>query len=127
MHPALLVAVRHFLVDDAPAGCHPLHVTGGDGALVAHAVAMIDIPRQDVRNGLDPAVGMPGETGEVILGSLVPEIVQEEEGIKALRLPEPERASKLDTGPFHRRGRLDETLDWPNGHAAKILRPGTAG
>ena len=117
MHPALLVAVRHFLVDDAAAGGHPLHVARGDGSLVAHAVAVIHAPREDVRDRLDAAVGMPGKAGEVVLGSLVPEVIEEKEGIEALRLAETECAAELDAGPFHGRGGLDEALDWPNGHA----------
>ena len=35
MHAARDVSVRHFLVDNAAAGRHPLDVAGGDGAAVS--------------------------------------------------------------------------------------------
>src|SRR2546427_3396269 len=38
---ALLITLRHFLVQDAAAGGHPLHVAGGHLALVAETVAVL--------------------------------------------------------------------------------------
>jgi hypothetical protein len=42
VHAAGLIAFRHFLVDDAAAGGHPLHIAGGDSAAIAHAVPVFN-------------------------------------------------------------------------------------
>ncbi len=82
MHAPCGIALGHLLVNDAAAGGHPLHVAGGDGAAVAHAVAVLDGAGQHVGDGLDAAMRMPGKAGEVILGNVVAEIVEEQEGIE---------------------------------------------
>ena len=89
MHAARRVALGHFLVNDAAARGHPLHVAGGDGAVVAHAVAMLHGSGEHVGNRLDAAVRMPRKSGEVILGDVIAEIVEEQEGIEVGVLPKP--------------------------------------
>src|SRR5690242_19819362 len=42
VHAAVLIAARHFLVKDAAAGRHPLHVAGAHRAAIAEAVAVLD-------------------------------------------------------------------------------------
>ena len=77
VHAAGRIALGHFLMDDAAAGGHPLHVAGGDGAVVAHAVAVFDGAGEDVGDGLDAAMRMPGEAGEIVFGDVVAEIVEQ--------------------------------------------------
>ena len=62
MHATGGIALGHFLVNDAAAGRHPLHVTSGDGASVAHAVSVFHGPGQHVSDGLNASVGMPGKS-----------------------------------------------------------------
>ena len=62
-------------MDDAAPCRHPLDVSGGDGAAIPEAVAVLDGAREDVRDGLDPAVRVPGKAGQVLLGIVVPEVV----------------------------------------------------
>jgi hypothetical protein len=38
---------------------------------------MLDGSREDIGNGLDPAVRMPGKTSQVIFGYVVAKIVEE--------------------------------------------------
>src|SRR2546422_115592 len=57
----------HLLMEDPAAGGHPLHITGSQGALVTEAVTVVHRPREDIGDGFDPAMGVPGEPGEVIL------------------------------------------------------------
>ncbi len=116
MHAARRVALGHFLVDDAAAGGHPLHVAGGDGAVVAHAVAVFDGSGQDVGDGLDAAMRMPGKSGEIILGNIVAEIVEEQERIEVVGVAEAEGAAQMHSGAFERGLGLDEALDGSNGH-----------
>ena len=63
VHAALRVALRHFLMHDAAARGHPLHVAGAERAAVAEAVAVLDGAGEHVGDGLDAAVRMPGEAG----------------------------------------------------------------
>ena len=122
MHAAGRVALGHFLVNDAAAGGHPLHVAGGDGAVVAHAVAVFDGSGENVGDGLDAAMRMPRESGEVVLGDVVAEVVEEQERIEILGVAEAERAAQMDSGAFERGLGLDKALDGSNGHVGLRYR-----
>ena len=77
MHAALGIALRHFLMDDSAARRHPLDVAGGNGAAIAHAIAVFHGSGQYICYGLDPTVRMPGEAGEIVGGNVVAEIVEQ--------------------------------------------------
>ena len=93
MHPAALIALGHLLMENAAAGGHPLHVSSAHRALIAEAVAVLHAAAQHVRDRLDAAVRVPGESREVILGMLVAKIIQEQERIEVARAAKPERAT----------------------------------
>ena len=96
------IALGHLLVDDAAARGHPLHVAGGDGAVVAHAVAVLDGSGEDIGDGLDPAMRVPRKAREIILGNVIAEIVEEQEGIEIGRIAEAERAAQVHARAFER-------------------------
>jgi hypothetical protein len=48
-------------------------------------------------------MGVPGKAAQVILGPVVAEIVEEQEGVKLLRVVKAEGAVKMDAGAFQRR------------------------
>ena len=116
MHAALGIPLGHLLVQDAPASRHPLHVPGSQAAAVAQTVAVGDSPGQHVGDGLDAAVRVPWESGPVVLGVVVAEIVEQQEGIEVIRLAEAESAVQPHTGPFDRRRTVDDALDRAYGH-----------
>ena len=116
MHAAGGVALGHFLMNDAAAGGHPLNVAGGDGAVVAHAVAVFDGAGENVSDGLDAAMRMPGKSGEIVLGNVVAEIVEQQERIELVRVAEAEGAAQMDSRTFECGLGLDEALDGSNGH-----------
>src|SRR2546426_210836 len=60
VHPAALVALGHLLVQDAGARSHPLHVPGAERAAVTQAVAVLHRAAQDVGDGFDAPMGVPG-------------------------------------------------------------------
>ena len=101
MHAAALVALGHLLVQDAAARGHPLDVARGHAALVAEAVAVGDFAGQNVGDGLDSAVRMPGEAGEIVRGILVAEVIQQQEGIELLCFAETEGALQLNARTFN--------------------------
>ena len=121
VHAAGRVALGHFLVDDAAAGGHPLDVAGGDGAVVAHAVAVLDGAGEHVGDGLDAAMRMPGEAGEVVLGDVVAEVVEQEERIEVGGVAEAEGAAEMDAGAFEGGLGFDKPLDGSNGHGASLV------
>ena len=122
MHPAILVALRHLLVNDAAPGGHPLDVAGADGAAVAHAVAVLHRSRQDVGDRLDSAVRMPREARQVILRNVIAEVVEQEEWVEVGRIAEPERAAQTHARAFKRRLGFTESLNRSNRHIRSPMR-----
>ena len=55
-------ATRHFLVEDAAPGTHPLYIAGTDDTLVAEAVAMTRGTFEHIRDSFNPAVWVIGKT-----------------------------------------------------------------
>src|SRR5437870_2219787 len=94
-----MIAFGHFLMDDASARRHPLDVAGGNGALISHAIAVLDLSREDIGDGFDPTVRVPGEPGQIILGNVVAEVVEKEEWVEVGRIAEAEGAAQMHAGP----------------------------
>jgi hypothetical protein len=64
--------------------------------LVAQAVAVLHLAGQHVGDGLDPPVRAPRESGQVVGGVLVAEVVEQEKGIEFGGFAEAEGALELD-------------------------------
>ena len=79
---------------------------------------------QHVGDGLDAAVRMPGEAGEVVVGIVVAEIVQQQERIELLGLAEAEGAAQLHAGALHGRLGLDDAFHGTDGHDTLTFRVG---
>jgi len=94
MHPALRITLRHFLVQDAAARRHPLHIAGTHLALVAQAIAVLNRTGQHVSNGFNPAVRMPRKSGQIIFRIVVAKIVQQQKRIEILRFAETVRRAR---------------------------------
>src|SRR6187200_3253672 len=103
-------------MEDAAPGGHPLHVARPERAAVAKAVALVHLAAQHVGDRLDAAVRMPRKAGEILLGVVVAEIVEEEKRIEVGGVAEPERATQVHPGPLDRRLRLADALDGSDGH-----------
>ena len=116
VHAPGLIALGHLLMDDSLAGGHPLDVARGDRALVAHAVGVVHRSGQDIRDGFDPAVRMPGESRQIIGGNVVAEVVEQQERIEIGGVAEPERAAQVYAGSFERRLGLDQTFHGSDRH-----------
>src|SRR5881296_4427737 len=96
----------------------------------SQAVAVLNGPVEDVGDGFDPAMGMPRESGAVVLRVVVAEVVQQEEGIELVGVPEAERPAQLHARALDRGLRLNDRLDRPDGHGvsssyAMVTRGGT--
>jgi hypothetical protein len=97
-------------MDDAAAGGHPLHVARAERALVAEAVAVLDVAGEDVGDRLDAAVWVPREAFEVVLRHVVAEVVEKKEGIEVAGIAEAEGAAEMNSGAFDRGAGLTERL-----------------
>src|SRR5262249_32474037 len=82
VHPALDVALRHFLVDYPAAGSHPLNVARADDATITHAVAVFDFAGKHVSYRLNASMRMPRKSVEIVLGDVVPKVVQQQKRIE---------------------------------------------
>ena len=99
MHLANRITLRHFLVDNALACCHPLYVASADGAMIAQAVGVLDGAGQNVGDGLDATVRVPGKAGQIILWNVIAEIVQQQERSNSEVLPKPNARRKCTPAP----------------------------
>src|SRR6185312_15383744 len=116
MHPARRIAFRHLLMDDASPCRHPLDIARRNGAVVAHAIAVLHGSRQDVRDGLDSTVGVPREPRQIVLGNVIAEVVEKEKWVELGCVAESERAAQVHARAFERRLGPDESLNGSKGH-----------
>src|SRR5213595_60027 len=121
-HPALAVALRHLLVDDAAAGGHPLHVPRRDDAAVPEAVPVLHVAGEDVRDRLDAAVRVPGEPADVLGRVVRTEVVEEEERVELRYLVVAEHALQADAGALDGRFCLPDLLDPADVGHRRLLR-----
>ncbi len=116
VHFARCVALGHLLVDNPAPRRHPLHVAGGDGAAIAHAVAVLHGSGEHIGDGLDPAVRVPREARQVVLGNVVAEVVEQQKRVEIGRIAEAERAAQVYARAFESRLGFDEPLNRPKRH-----------
>ena len=103
MHLPLRVSGRHFLVDDAGTGGHPLYVTVAEHTTVAKRITMFDIALQDIGDGLDATMRVPGKAFQIFRRVVIPEIVHHQERIERIGIAEAKYAVEMDTCALHRR------------------------
>src|SRR6266446_890475 len=114
-------------MDDAAAGGHPLDVTGGDGAVIPHAVAVFHGPGKNVRDGFDAAVRMPRETRQIIFRNIVAKVVEEKKRVEVRGVAKAERTAQVHARTFHRWLGFDEPLHRSNQHSASSRESLTLG
>ena len=117
----MVIPLRHFLVDDAAAGGHPLHITCTDHAGVAQAVAMLHFARQHIGDGFNPAVGMPGKARGVIRRVIPAKIIQQQEWVKEVRVAKSKSAPQMHPRAFQGGPAGRETLYFSSGAHFKLL------
>jgi hypothetical protein len=103
VHGATGIPLGHFLMDDAPAGGHPLDIPRSDDSGVAQAVSMFHVALENVGNRLDASVGMPGKTFAVMVGRIGSKIIQHQKRVEFGGLARAEDSIQMDSSPLHRR------------------------
>ena len=77
MHLTTGIPARHFLVHDTGTCRHPLHRSCAQNAFVSKAVAMFDLAIQNIGDGLDAAVRVPGKALFKLLRIVVAKVVEQ--------------------------------------------------
>src|ERR1700686_376989 len=104
-------------MNDAAARRHPLNVARSDGAVVAHAVAMLDGSGEDVGDGLDAAMRMPRKSRGIIFRNVIAKIVQKQKRIEIGSVAEAECAAQMHARAIARRFGSDQAFYRANRHA----------
>ena len=108
MHAPRLIPFWHLLVNDSSARRHPLNIASADNTAVADTVAMLNGSRQHVGDSLNSAVRMPGESSQIVLWNIIPEIIEQEKRIEFLGIAKSKSATKMYARTFERGLRFDE-------------------
>ncbi len=118
MHAAGEIALRHFLMHDAGSGRHPLHVARAERALIAEAVAMLDGAGEHIGDRLDAAMRMPREAAQIVLRTIITEIIHHQKGIGQARITKAEHALQLYARTFKVRRGAGNLPDRTDGHGS---------
>jgi hypothetical protein len=81
---------------------------------------MLHLAFEHIGDGLDAAMGMPGEALDVVLGDVAAEIIEQQERVGHRRIVETEGALKMHTGTFEVRHGGGLVTDWPDGHGSLL-------
>jgi hypothetical protein len=103
-----------------------LHVTGTGGAAIAHAVAVLDRSGENVSDGLNAAMRMPGKAGEVIFGKLIAEIIEQKKRIIVRGVPKSKSSPQVNSCAFHSGLGLDYFFNGTDGHGGASMENGNA-
>ena len=110
LHQALGL-LRQFTVDHAATGGHPLHAAALQQPLVAGRVAMAHAPGEHVGHGLEAAVRVVGEAGDVIVGRIAAERVEHQERVEPVLQVLRQHPGQLDTGAVAGGATGDQAFD----------------
>jgi hypothetical protein len=74
---------------------------------------VLDRAREDIGDGLDAAVRVPGEALEIVLGMLVAKVVEEQEGIELAGFAEAESPLQANPSAFESGFGREDFFNWP--------------
>ncbi len=120
MHLPGGVSLRHFLMQDAGPGGHPLHRPGPEGAPVAQRIAVIDRALQNVGDRLDAPVRVPWEPLAIEVRVVAPEVVEQQERVLFRRVAEAEGAVQVNAITLQMGLGLAGLEDGANGHGGLL-------
>jgi hypothetical protein len=68
--------------------------------MIAHAVAMLYRSGEHIGDSLDAPVRMPRKPSQIVLGNIIPKIIEQQERVELIRGSETERSSEVHASPF---------------------------
>src|ERR1700733_5022540 len=105
---AALALLRHFRMDDAARGGHPLYVAGRKVAAVAEVILVPHVTVEHVGDGLEAAMRGGREAGDVILRIVRVELIEHQERIDLKAALTAQTAAELDAGAVRGRYRWND-------------------
>ena len=108
MRPGVLL--RHFGVDDAAAGGHPLHAAAFQLADVAEMIFMPHVAVEHVGHGLEAPMRMRRKAGDVIVGVVGRKVIEHEKRVEPRPCGLAETAAELDSRAVGSRDGFDDAL-----------------
>ncbi len=87
-------------MDDPTASGHPLDVAGVDNSFVSQTVPMFDRALQQIGDGFNSAVRMPGEAFDVLTGFGAVKIIEKEKGVEVRLLVKAKCSFEVYAGPL---------------------------
>ena len=93
-------------MDDAGTGGHPLDVTVAEHAAVAKRIPMLDIAFQDIGDGLDPPMRMPGEALQIFRRVVIAKIIHHQKRVERVGIAKAENTVEMNASALHCRGGL---------------------
>ena len=72
----------HLLVNNATSRGHPLHITRANYPFVSHAVPVLNESFEEISDGLDPPVWVPGKSGQLLVRVAGVEVDEHEERVE---------------------------------------------
>jgi hypothetical protein len=127
MHAPAIIAFGHFLMHDAGASRHPLHIARAQQSLIAEAVPMRHRACQYIGDGFNAPMRMPWKAFDIIFRTIIAKVIHHQKRIGQGRVPEAENAVQIHTGAFTGRGggggvqdRTDRHRGLPVGRNMKI-------
>ena len=124
MHPSLWIALRHFLVKDAAASRHPLDIARPEAAAISEAVAVFHASRQYVGDRFNPAMRMPWEPRQVLIGVVVAKVIEEKEWVVIGGIAKANRPAQFDPGALEGGLGHRNALNGSDGHGAAPFSDG---
>ena len=101
MHFAGCIAMRHFLMNDARTGGHPLHITAAQTALIAQTVAMINRAFQHIGDGLDAAMRVPWKAVFILRRHIIAKIIHHQKRIEWCGIAKAKNAVQVNASALH--------------------------
>jgi hypothetical protein len=120
VHLALRISFGHFLVQNAAACRHPLHIAALQRAAIAKAVAMIDSACQNVGDRFYPAMGMPRKARAIIGRVIAAKIVEHQKRVKPRGIAKAKGAVQMHARAFHMRLGQRSGFDGAKGHGSTL-------
>ena len=88
-------------MDNAGTCCHPLHIPVREDTAIAQRICVLDLTFQDIGDGFNAAMGMPGKALCIFLRVIIAKIIHHQKRIKIRRLAKAENTVQMHPRPFH--------------------------
>jgi hypothetical protein len=101
IHAPVRVTLGHLLVENAAPGGHPLHISCGDGPVIAHTIAVRHFSAKYIRDRFDTAMKVPGKPGYVLTWVIVAKVVKQQEWVEGAWIAKAKGSLQMNACTFN--------------------------